>query len=74
MLSRGQQQRLCLARCLVQSGRCWLMDEPLSGLDEQGQIWLSMLICNHLQQGGLAVVVSHNPLRLSHVQCQTLCL
>lgn len=71
-LSRGQQQRLSLARFLVQSGRCWLMDEPLSGLDIAAQEWVLKLISDHIEQGGIAVVVSHDPLRLAHAQHQTL--
>jgi heme exporter protein A len=74
VLSRGQQQRLALARCLLQSGSCWIMDEPLSGLDPIGQQWAMELISNHIQQGGMAVIVSHSPLSLTHAQIQTLYL
>lgn len=64
-LSRGQQQRLTLARCLIQSGRCWLMDEPLCGLDQEGQQWLATLLAKHSEAGGIAVVVSHSALALA---------
>lgn len=68
-LSRGQQQRLNLARCLVQSGRCWLMDEPSSGLDTEGQAWLNVLLAHHIAKGGIAVIVSHTELGLSPSIC-----
>lgn len=73
-LSRGQQQRLALSRCLVQPGCFWIMDEPLSGLDTVGQQWVETLIADHTAQGGLVVMVSHSPLRVSHVSHQTLAL
>lgn len=61
-LSKGQQQRLNLARCLLQPGLCWLMDEPLSALDQKGQGWVEKIILQHLKKGGISVVISHSPL------------
>jgi heme exporter protein A len=63
-LSKGQQQRLNLARCLIQPGLCWLMDEPLSALDQQGQAWFKNAMVHHVKQGGIIVVISHSSLSL----------
>lgn len=58
-LSAGQRRRLALARLLVAKRRLWLLDEPASGLDADGQNTLSRMIAEHVSTGGLAVVAAH---------------
>ncbi|RVW05898.1 ABC transporter ATP-binding protein [Rhodococcus xishaensis] len=60
-LSRGQQQRLSLARALVHHPRVLLLDEPASGLDPGGRIELRILL-RRLAAAGLTVVVSSHVL------------
>jgi heme exporter protein A len=59
-LSRGQQQRVSVARALVHNPSVLLLDEPYSGLDEPGSRRLTALL-NQLRESGAAlVVVTHN--------------
>jgi heme exporter protein A len=59
-LSRGQVQRLALARALVHSPRLLLLDEPDTGLDEQGNELLEALLHEHVERGGTTLFTTHN--------------
>lgn len=43
-ISKGEKQRLCLAKTFLHDPVIWLFDEPLSGLDVRGRLELSTLI------------------------------
>ena len=58
-LSAGQKQRLSLVRLLQRNKPLWILDEPQSHLDQAGQEWLFSLIGKHLNNNGMAVIVSH---------------
>jgi ABC-2 type transport system ATP-binding protein len=58
-LSRGMQQRLCLARCLVHDPMLLLLDEPASGLDPRARSELKELIVELGASGKIIVVSSH---------------
>lgn len=61
-LSAGQKRRAALARLAIVRRPLWFLDEPLSALDESGvRHWMSLLAA-HQQQGGAAVITSHQPL------------
>jgi ABC-2 type transport system ATP-binding protein len=61
MLSRGQKQRLGVARALVHRPRVLLLDEPAGGLDPRSRAELRDLL-RALAAGGAAVVVSSHVL------------
>jgi heme exporter protein A len=44
----GHQQRLC-----------WLLDEPSTALDDQGQALMGSLVTQLMQQGGFAIIATH---------------
>jgi ABC-2 type transport system ATP-binding protein len=56
-MSRGQKQRLGLARALVHEPEVLLLDEPASGLDPRSRVELRELL-RRLAGDGVAVVVS----------------
>ncbi|HAL13128.1 MAG TPA: multidrug ABC transporter ATP-binding protein, partial [Planctomycetaceae bacterium] len=58
-LSRGQTQRLGLARVLLHDPQVLLLDEPLSGLDPRARIEMRELLRRLGQMGKTIVVSSH---------------
>lgn len=56
-LSRGMQQRLCLARALIHQPPLLLLDEPASGLDPRGRAELRDIL-KDLAARGVAVLIS----------------
>ncbi len=58
-LSRGQTQRLGLARVLLHDPQVLLLDEPLSGLDPRARIEMRNLLRKLGQMGKTIVVSSH---------------
>ena len=59
VLSRGQRQRLGLARALVHDPAVLLLDEPASGLDPRSRIELRDLLRDLAHQGKTVLVSSH---------------
>jgi len=59
VLSRGQQQRLGLARALVHDPDVLLLDEPASGLDPRSRIELRGVVRNLAAAGKAVLVSSH---------------
>lgn len=58
-LSRGQTQRLGLARVLLHDPQVLLLDEPLSGLDPRARVEMRSLLRRLGQTGKTIVVSSH---------------
>jgi heme exporter protein A len=65
ILSAGQKRRLALARLLVATRPLWLLDEPTTALDSEGQRTVIQLIGEHRASGGLVIVATHMALDLS---------
>jgi heme exporter protein A len=59
--STGMKRRLALARVQLSPAPLWLLDEPTYGLDTQAMVVLFSALKKHLQEGGTAILVSHEP-------------
>lgn len=71
-LSAGQQRRLALARLLVSRRPVWLLDEPSAALDADGRTLLEELLAEHLADGGLTVIATHDDILVPGLETLTL--
>lgn len=58
-LSRGMQQRLCLARALVHDPQVLILDEPASGLDPRARVEFRDLLLELRDMGKTIFISSH---------------
>jgi heme exporter protein A len=67
-LSTGQRRRASIARLLVSYRPVWLLDEPTAGLDQASEHQFAALMKAHLDDGGIIVAATHQPLGLEGAQ------
>jgi heme exporter protein A len=65
VLSAGQRRRAALARLLLAPRPLWLLDEPTSSLDSDGEALLGRLMEDHVARGGLIVAATHQAMPLA---------
>ncbi|MBU0498835.1 MAG: cytochrome c biogenesis heme-transporting ATPase CcmA [Gammaproteobacteria bacterium] len=65
VLSQGQQRRVALARLLVNRARLWVLDEPFVALDKAAVELLQAVIRDHLANGGLVMLTTHQEVPLT---------
>jgi heme exporter protein A len=71
-LSAGQKRRVAIAGVLLFAAPLWLLDEPATNLDVDGQRLVSSLIDEHVGAGGLVIAAVHHELGLKSVAPQRL--
>lgn len=58
-LSRGMQQRLCMARILLHNPMLLILDEPTSGMDPQSRLEFKKLLKDLSSEGKTIMISSH---------------
>lgn len=67
-LSAGQKRRLLMARMVTRQAKLWILDEPFNTLDFKAVKEQQNLVAEHLADGGLVVLTSHQSIDLPSVQ------
>jgi len=60
-LSGGEQQRLCIARALINHPKLLLADEPTGNLDEKNEMLVMEIFSKLHKAGSTIIVVTHDP-------------
>ena len=58
--SAGMKRRLALARVVLSRARLLFLDEPFTGLDQQGRKWLNEFVLDFKASGGAVVIATHS--------------
>jgi heme exporter protein A len=72
VLSQGQKKRVALARLLLAEAALWILDEPFTALDLAAVDLLQELIAEHVADGGLAILTTHQEVALTAGQIHRL--
>lgn len=67
-LSQGQRRRVGLARMLLVKARLWILDEPLTALDQAALQLVQSLLGEHLQRGGMVLLTTHQAVSIPGVE------
>lgn len=59
-ISGGEKKRTALAAVCAMEPDVFVMDEPLSGLDEDGQRWMTDFILSSKSEDRLFIIATHN--------------
>ncbi len=71
-LSAGQRRRVALAALALLAVPLWLLDEPTTNLDADGQQLVGTLIDEQLARGGLVLAAGHHALRVAAARVRSL--
>ena len=73
-LSQGQKRRVALARLLANDARMWVLDEPFTALDVAAVQLLQDVIRRHVEDGGMAVITTHQEVAMIGEHTRTVVL
>ncbi len=65
-LSQGQKKKVALLRILMSDKKIWLLDEPLSNLDEQAANYFKNTFMSKVSDHKLILITSHTKLNMKN--------
>ena len=65
-LSAGQKRRVALAQVILSDTKLWILDEPFTSLDVVGVEYFLQRIQQHVEQGGMVLLTTHQEVNLSN--------
>ena len=65
-LSSGEKRRVSLSRLILSNSKIWFLDEPTNGLDKINTENFFKILKQHLQLNGLAIVASHDDVKIKN--------
>lgn len=71
-LSLGQKRRVALTRLWLTTNPLWILDEPFAALDAAAIALLASRLTQHLSNGGMVVMTSHQDVAIQANAIQTL--
>lgn len=72
VLSQGQKRRAALAFLLLTQAKLWVLDEPFSALDVKAVDYLQSVIREHIENGGMVILTTHQKVDLMSDQIKRL--
>ena len=72
VLSQGQKRRVTLARLWLTEAKLWILDEPFAALDVASVEVLAKRLGEHLLNGGMAILTTHQDVAVKAQSTQTL--
>lgn len=72
MLSQGQKRRVALAQLLLSQTPLWILDEPFTALDIAAVEMLQGILAQHIANGGIVILTTHQDVALTSGQIQRL--
>lgn len=72
VLSQGQKRRVALARLWLTKSPLWVLDEPFSALDASSVAVLASHLGEHLSNGGMTIITTHQDVTIGAKFTQTL--
>lgn len=72
VLSQGQKRRVALASLWLTKSKLWILDEPFAALDTASIEVLAERLSQHLSNGGMSIVTTHQDVMIRAQSTQTL--
>lgn len=72
VLSQGQKRRVALAQLWMTERKLWVLDEPFAALDAASVGVLASRLSQHMANGGMAIITTHQDVEIKAQSTQTL--